>query len=161
MKVCIISAMDPKRSIGRDNSLMWSIPKDMSFFRKITMGNVVVMGRKTYESIGGSLKGRENVVLTKDKTRKIDGVVVLHSVDELLERYQNELERTIFIIGGAQIYRVILELSVVDEMYISHIKKEYPNADAFFPKFIKEEWTLKEIENYEEFFIIKYIKKII
>ncbi|MGB1517746.1 MAG: dihydrofolate reductase [Crocinitomicaceae bacterium] len=103
MKVSLIVAVDAESGIGKDNDLMWHLPKDMKFFKDKTSGQIVVMGRKNYESIPKRfrpLPKRENVVLTKNKDFEAEGCKVFHSLNECLIAYENEEERTVFIIGG-------------------------------------------------------------
>ena len=100
--------MDANRGIGKNNDLMWHLPNDMKFFKEKTTDNIVVMGRKNYESIPEKyrpLPNRENVILTRNKDFKAEGCIVLHSFDELLQHYENEEDRTMFIIGGGEIYK--------------------------------------------------------
>ena len=163
MKVCIISAMDPKRSIGRDNSLMWNIPKDMSFFRKVTMGNVVVMGRKTYESIGKPLPNRTTIIVTRNKEYFQEGCLTASSLEEAIEICKNE--KTICIVGGEQIYRQALENNLVDSLEITLVHHEF-DADAFFPKIDKTIWEEISREDFKadeknkyDYSFLKYQKK--
>ena len=135
MKVSLIVAVDAESGIGKDNDLMWHLPEDMKFFKDKTSGQIVVMGRKNYESIPKRfrpLPNRDNVVLTKNKDFEAEGCKVFNSLNECLIDYENEEERTVFIIGGGEIYRLALEEGVVDEMFITHINKAY-GADTFFP----------------------------
>lgn len=165
MKVALIVAMDLERGIGKDNDLMWDLPTDMQFFKDTTSGQIVVLGRKNYESIPEKyrpLPNRENAVLTRNKSYQAEGAKIYHSLSECLKSYSAEEERTIFIIGGGEIYRQALELDVVDEMYITHINKKY-NADTFFPEFEIKNWTSEIILNHKKdekneasFEVIKY-----
>ena len=128
--------MDANRGIGKNNDLMWHLPNDMKFFKEKTTDNIVVMGRKNYESIPEKyrpLPNRENVILTRNKDFKAEGCIVLHSFDELLQYYENEEDRTMFIIGGGEIYKEALKKDIVDEMYITKVNKSF-NADTFFPE---------------------------
>lgn len=169
MKVALIVAMDLERGIGKDNDLMWDLPADMKFFKDTTLGQVVVLGRKNYESIPEKyrpLANRENAVLTRNKSYQAEGAKIYHSLSECLKCYSEEEERTIFIIGGGEIYRQAMELDVVDEMYITHINKKY-NADTFFPEFELNNWNTEIILNHESdekneagFEVVKYIKKL-
>ena len=165
----MIVAMDSERGIGRNNDLMWHLPADMRFFKETTLGHIVVLGRKNYESIPEKyrpLPNRENAVLTRNPHFEAPGCVVFHSLKECLKHYENESERTVFIIGGGEIYRQALELDVVDEMYITHVHKAY-GADTFFPKFDAKEWHTEKImtqpadEKHETGFeILRYAKHI-
>lgn len=168
MKVALIVAMDLERGIGRNNDLMWHLPADMKFFKETTQNHIVVMGRKNYESIPEKyrpLPNRENVVLTRNEGYEAADCNVFHSLDECLSYYKNENERTVFIIGGGQIYKEALEANVIDEMFITHINKTY-GADTFFPQFNLEDWKVETVqeqvvdEKHEaSFTVIKYTKK--
>jgi len=168
MKVSLIVAMDLDRGIGKNNDLMWHLPSDMRFFKETTSGHVVVMGRKNYESIPEKyrpLPNRENVVLTRNQSYLADHCTVFHSLEECLNHYASEEERTIFIIGGGEIYRQALEMDSVDEMYISHVNHSY-GADTFFPEFDLKQWSVESIleqpkdDRHEaSFSVVRYIKK--
>lgn len=168
MKVGLIVAMDKERGIGKNNDLMWHLPADMKFFKETSTGHIVVMGRKNYDSIPDRfrpLPNRENVVLTRNKDFTAEGCLVFHSLEACLEHYKNETERIVYIIGGGEIYHQALELRCLDEMYITHVDKEY-GADTFFPKFDESDWIVSEVmehgpdEKHEVGFVVnKYIKK--
>lgn len=147
MKVALIVAMDLERGIGRDNDLMWHLPNDMRFFTETTRGQVVVMGRRNYDSIPDKyrpLPGRENVVLSRNTNFEAPNCKVFNTLAECLAYYKNETDRTIFIIGGGEIYRLALETGVVEEMYITHINHRY-GADTFFPEFDLREWNVETV----------------
>lgn len=163
MKVALIVAMDRMRGIGKNNDLMWRLPADMNFFKETTSGQIVVMGRKNYESIPEKfrpLPNRENVVLTRNTSFEAPGCVVFHSLADCLEHYLGETERTVFIIGGGQIYEEALLADVVDEMYITHVDKAY-DAETFFPEFNPAEWRIFPVlehladEKHEAGFVVK------
>ena len=168
MKVSLIVAMDLKRGIGRDNDLMWHLPEDMKFFKETTMGQIVVMGRKNYDSIPAKyrpLPKRENVILTRNKNYKAEGCLVFHSMQDCMNAYKNETERTVFIIGGGEIYKIALEEDYVDEMYITHVNENY-GPDTFFPEFDLTQWNVETIKTHEKdekneasFSVLKYTRK--
>lgn len=168
MKVSLIVAVDAEGGIGRDNDLMWHLPEDMKFFKEKTSGQIVVMGRKNYESIPERfrpLPKRENAVLTRNEDFEAEGCKVFHSLNECLIAYENEEERTVFIIGGGEIYRLALEEDVVDKMFITHINKAY-GADTFFPQFDASKWEVSHLfeqpfdERHDASFTVKqYLKK--
>ncbi len=140
--------MDANRGIGKDNGLLWHLPEDMKFFKNTTLDNIVVMGRKNYESIPEKyrpLPHRENVILTHNKDFKAEGCKVFHSFDDLLNFYTDEDERTLFIIGGGEIYKQALEKDLVDEMYITKVNKTY-DADTFFPEINLRDWRRSKIK---------------
>jgi dihydrofolate reductase len=165
MKVALIVAIDSARGIGKNNDLMWHLPNDMKFFKETTQNQIVVMGRKNYDSIPEKyrpLPNRLNVVLTRNADFQAPDCEVFTSLEACFEHFKNETERTIFIIGGGEIYKMALEHNRIDEMYITYINKEY-GADTFFPTFDEEQWKSEEIlrqdrdEKHEaDFFIMKY-----
>lgn len=160
--------MDRERGIGKNNDLMWHLAADMKFFKETTSGQIVVMGRKNWDSIPEKyrpLPNRENVVLTRNTSFTADGCRVFHSLEDCLAFYEGETDRTVFIIGGGEIYRQALDLKCVDELYITHVDAVY-GADTFFPEFDEDKWTVREIlswpqdEKNEAAFTVKhYIRK--
>ena len=124
----IIAAIGNNLALGKDNKLIFDIPEDLQYFKKVTTGKTVVMGRKTYESIGKALPNRKNIVLTRQNI-DIDDVEIVHNVDEILNR-QDE----IFIIGGEEIYKLFIPYA--DNIYLTEIDAE-AEADSFFPDFDK------------------------
>ena len=142
-KVSLIVAMDRNRGIGRDNDLMWHLPNDMRFFKETTENQIVVMGRKNYDSIPEKyrpLPNRENVILTKNTAFEASNCSVFHSLDAALSAYQSDKNRKFFIIGGGQIYKLALEAKILEEMFITHIDGNY-DADTFFPDFNESDWN--------------------
>jgi dihydrofolate reductase len=168
MAVKLIVAMDRERGIGKNNDLMWHLAADMKFFKETTSGQIVVMGRKNWDSIPEKyrpLPNRENVVLTRNTDFVAEGARVFHSLESSLNWYSGGEERTVFIIGGGEIYRQALDLKCVDELYITHVDAVY-GADTFFPEFDEDKWTVREIlswpkdEKNEAAFTVKhYIRK--
>ena len=160
--------MDLERGIGRDNDLMWHLPNDMQFFKDTTKGEIVVMGRKNYDSIPEKyrpLPGRQNVVLTRKDGFQAENCDVFNSLEDCLSFFKDETERTLFIIGGGQIYKLALEAGIIDEMYITQINKKY-GADTFFPEFDLKEWSVETImeQNVDDrheasFGVMKYTKR--
>jgi dihydrofolate reductase len=148
MKVSLIVAMDTKRGIGKNNDLMWHLPADMNFFKETTKNQIVVMGRKNYDSIPKKfrpLPNRLNVVLTRNKDFKADDCLVFNSLNDCLHYFEKELERKIFIIGGGEIYKMILDSNYLNEMFITYIDGVF-DADTFFPNFNENEWTSEMID---------------
>ncbi|NVJ98618.1 MAG: dihydrofolate reductase [Alphaproteobacteria bacterium] len=136
MSLSLIVAMAKDRAIGRDNDLPWHLPADLKYFKAVTMGKPIVMGRKTYESIGRPLPGRRNIVITRNENWQADGVDVVSSLAEakaLAEQHDEAM-----IIGGAQIYGQALEY--VDRLYITEVDLTVPDADAHFPEFGAMGW---------------------
>ncbi len=126
----MILARDKNGAIGYKGSIPWSLPEDMAFFRRVTWEGVVIMGRKTFESIGKPLPHRINVVITRQKDYEAKGCLVFNDLEEAIERTKNLGE--IFVIGGAELYKKALPLAKV--IYVTEIQAEF-KADTFFPAF--------------------------
>ena len=144
--------MDANRGIGKDNGLLWHLPADMKFFKESTLDNIVVMGRKNFESIPEKyrpLSRRENVILTRNKNYKAEGCLVFNSIKVLLKHYENEEERTMFIIGGGEIYKQFLDKELVDEI------KRYRKSLTDQVKEIKEEQKAMKLYKQNELELIK------
>ncbi|HLG24856.1 MAG TPA: dihydrofolate reductase [Candidatus Nanoarchaeia archaeon] len=145
MTISLIAAMSRNFVIGKNNSLPWNIKEDMKHFRELTLNKPVVMGRKTFESIGKPLPERQNIILTKDRNYKAEGCVIVHTVKEAIKAAGNEKE--IMVIGGSQIYELFLPIA--DMIYLTIIEKDF-EGDAFFPKLEREEWKeISRINHYE------------
>ncbi|MDD7983357.1 dihydrofolate reductase [Lentisphaera marina] len=138
MKTSMICAMASNRGIGYKNTLPWRLSNDLQHFKALTMGKPIIMGRKTYESIGRPLPGRRNLILSRDAELKIEGTECFTSYEEIRANCSNEEE--VFIIGGAQIYEILFK--EVDTLHLTLIDAEIV-ADAYFPDFDTSEW--KEI----------------
>ena len=151
--ISLIAAMTKKHVIGKDNKLLWNIAQEMDHFKSTTQGNVVIMGRKTFESIGRPLPKRHNIVITSS-AKHIDGVEIAHSIDEALVKAKKH-HKDIFVIGGAQIYEQFLPHA--DTMHLSFVKKEY-EGDAYFPHFDEKRWHITESLDYPEFELRIYKK---
>lgn len=131
----IIVAMAKNRTIGINNALPWRIPADLQHFRKLTMGHHMIMGRKTFDSIGKPLPGRTTVVITRDRNLKIDGCIVAHSLPEAITNCASDPQT--FVVGGADIYAQALDLA--DMLLITEVQQEIA-GDAWFPEFDRSEW---------------------
>lgn len=132
----LIWAMDRNRVIGKDNKLPWRLPAEMAYFREVTMGHTVVMGRLTFESIGKPLQGRRNVILTRDRSYAQPGCEIAHDVSEVLNRYGGQ---TLFVIGGAQVYRAFLPYA--EKLYVTEIDHAF-EGDETFPEFNLAQWQV-------------------
>ena len=130
-------AHDKNRVIGLNNDMPWHIPEDLAYFKEKTMGKSMVMGRKTYESIGRPLPGRQSIVLTRNKDFAAEGTVVVHELTEAIEQAEKYAEE-VMIIGGAEIFSMTLDIA--DRLYITLIQSEY-EGDTFFPSY-GPEWQL-------------------
>jgi len=134
--VSLIVAMAQNGVIGRGNSLPWRLPQDLKRFRAYTLGKPVLMGRKTYESIGSPLQGRDNLVLTRHRGWCAQGVIAVHSLEEALVRAGRAEE--LVAIGGAEVYRLVLP--VARRIYLTHVHADVP-GDTFFPDFDPTQWA--------------------
>ncbi len=134
-RLSIIVAMTQNRVIGSNNTMPWHLPADLAFFKATTLGHPVVMGRKTYESIGRPLPGRRNIVVTRNPTFRAPGCEVVHSVEEFLVQERQNPE--IFVIGGAGLYRSVLP--AIHRIYLTQIEAEIP-GDTYFPEIKTSEW---------------------
>ena len=146
----LIAAADKNWAIGKNNSLLISIPADMKFFRETTSGHVIVMGRKTLESFpnGAPLKNRVNIVLTRDKDYKKDGAVIVHDINELVCKLKEYNQDDVFVIGGGSVYKLLLPMC--DTAYITKIDMAF-DADTYIPDLDKsDEWKVEhESEQFE------------
>jgi dihydrofolate reductase len=142
--ISIIVAISEDYGIGKDNRLLWKIPADLKRFRKLTMGNSVIMGKNTWESLPlKPLPGRVNIVLTDIQGEMIESAIAAYSIEDALRKCEGD--RDIFIIGGASIYRQFMPLA--DRLYITHV---YGNtaADTWFPEIKSTEWEILEKEEF-------------
>ena len=160
----LIVAVDRNWAIGKDNDLLYSIKEDMQFFRTTTLNKVVVMGRKTLESFPNAkpLKNRVNIVLSNDKSLKIEGAIVVNSVDMLFEELKKYDTNEVFVIGGEAIYKMLEPYC--DVAYVTEIDAG-KDADRFFPNLSEmNEWTLDSSSDVKEdngikFVFNKYVRK--
>ena len=141
MIVSIIAAMDRKRGIGVDNKLPWRLSADLKRFRELTMGHHIIVGRKTFESIGRPLPGRRMIVVTRDRDYKAEGCDLSHSLEDAIDLARERGESEAFICGGAEIYAQ--SIGIVDRMYLTFVDAEVA-ADTFFPEFDEREWSERE-----------------
>lgn len=150
--ISLVAAMSKNRVIGINNDMPWHIPEELQHFKKITMGKPMIMGRKTFDSIGRRLlPGRKTIVLTRETDLVGNGFTVVHSVDEALQAAGDAPE--IMIVGGAGIYKEFLPLA--KRLYLSVISQEYI-GDAFFPEFDKTQWHLVSEDHHPKFTVQIY-----
>ena len=135
MILSIIAAMDRNRLIGNNNQLPWHLPVDFAHFKSVTMGKPIIMGRKTFESIGKPLPGRTNIVLSRDPGTKYDGAECVTSFEGAVSVVPDAEE--IMVIGGSTIYEMLMPL--VDRMYLTYVESEF-EGDAWFPEFDQQQW---------------------
>ena len=161
MKITLVAAIASNNVIGKENSLPWNIPEDLKRFKQMTSGHTILMGRKTFDSIGRPLPNRQNIVMTKDENFEREGIKVINDFDEALELIK-ESNEDIFVIGGSKIYELFEP--VANSLAITRILKDF-EGDAFFPDI---NWDLWQIEKEEKFFdeksnveckLIEYSKK--
>ncbi|OGG02645.1 hypothetical protein A2W14_01190 [Candidatus Gottesmanbacteria bacterium RBG_16_37_8] len=131
-KISVIAAIGSNRELGKNNKLLWNIPEEMEHFKTITMSHPVIMGRKTYESIGRPLPGRLNIVVTKDSKFKPEGVTVAHSIEEAISIGESKDTKEIFFIGGGDIYHQAIKLA--DKLYLTVVEGKF-DADTYFPNY--------------------------
>jgi len=140
MRLSLVVAMARNRVIGRDNALPWRLPADLAHFRKVTMGHPVVMGRRTFESIGKALPGRRNIVITHNREYAAPGCIVVNSLDEAWKAAGNAEE--VCVIGGTTLFDETLLLA--DVIHLTEVGSDV-EGDTFFPEFDRSEWNEKEI----------------
>lgn len=140
MRRSLVVAMDRNRVIGRDNQLPWRLPADLAHFKRVTMGHPVVMGRRTYESIGKPLPGRHNIVLTRDRGFRAPGCTVVHSLDEAWKAAGDAEE--VCVIGGSAIFAETLPIA--DVIHLTEVEAQVP-GDTWFPDFDRSEWREVEV----------------
>ncbi|MDD2722967.1 MAG: dihydrofolate reductase [Methylovulum sp.] len=136
MKISLIVALSSNRVIGLDNKMPWHLSADLKKFKQITMGYPIIMGRKTFESIGKALPGRSNIIISRNTDYQQGGCLVFGSLDAALRHACTESAR-VFVIGGASLYEALLPLA--DELYLTEIQQEFA-GDTFFPEVRAEEW---------------------
>jgi dihydrofolate reductase len=152
--ITIITAMTKKgKVIGKNNWLPWEIPEELNMFRALTLNSTVIMGRKTYDSVGRPMPKRNNIVLSRNPNLKDQRVEWATSIEDALQKAK-KYNKEIFIIGGNKVYELGIPFS--NKMYISFIKEEY-DGDTYFPEWNKDEWEIEKSEDHKEFefFIFK------
>jgi dihydrofolate reductase len=157
----LIVAMTEEGIIGKGNDLPWHISEDLKHFKKTTLSNIILMGRKTFESIGKPLPGRKNFILSSDPekiplaVREHEKVYIFSSVEDAVKA-ASSMPEDLYIIGGASVYKSTIKYA--NRLYISKVKKNYP-GDVYFPEYDKSEWTLIESEDYQDFTLELYERK--
>lgn len=145
--------MAADRAIGLNNTMPWHLPGDLKLFKRLTMGHPILMGRKTWQSLGRPLPGRQNIVLTRDTAFEAPGATVIHDIADLQEMELQSPE--VMVIGGAQIYELMLPH--MSALYVSEVQGEWP-ADTYFPPF-REHFTRREVqERFEGFDSVLYTR---
>lgn len=137
MKLSIIVAADENLGIGKDNKLMWHLPNDLKFFKNKTMGHHMIMGRKTYESIGKPLPGRTSIIVTRNKNYLAEGVLVVNSLEDGISLAASRGETEAFVIGGAELINDSVQMA--DCIYFTEVKSKF-DADVFLKTFDQSKW---------------------
>ena len=136
--ISLIAAIGKNNELGKKNALLWNLPADMRHFRETTKGHTVIMGQKTFESIGRPLLNRRNIVVTRNDNFQAEGVEISKSLENILESFKNS-EEEVFVIGGGQIYKQ--SINKADKLYITHVDMEDKEADTYFPEIIPIVWN--------------------
>ena len=149
MIISLIVAMAKNKVIGKDNKLPWQIPEDLKRFKRLTLGHPIIMGRKTFESIGRPLPGRDNLVLSRDPQYQAVGIQSFTSLEEVLQFCRNNYatDEEVFVIGGEQIFKQALPLA--DRIYLTKILSEV-EGDTFFPDFDEQLFRIESQESLSE-----------
>lgn len=153
--ITLIWCEDKDTGIGINNSIPWHIKEDLEFFKKTTLNHPIIMGRKTFESIGKPLKNRKNIIITRNKNYKVEdsSVEIYNDVNEVLKRYNNQ---DVFVIGGKQIY--LLFNNHADKLLVSRLPNSY-NCDTFMNDFSYSSFYISNVQEKEEFKIYEYLRK--
>ncbi|MBP1950765.1 dihydrofolate reductase [Virgibacillus litoralis] len=161
--ISLLVAMDSNQTIGAENDLPWRLPNDLKFFKEKSTGNTIIMGRKTYESMGRPLPNRKNVVITRQQIDFPDEVDVIDNVDMIREWNKENPEQEFFVIGGGIIFDQIMPYA--DRMYITWIEETF-KGDTYFPEFSQEDWNLtskvkgeKNEKNPYDYYFLQYDRK--
>lgn len=161
--ISFIVAMDRNRVIGSNNQMPWHLPNDLKFFKETTTGNTIVMGRKTFESIGRVLPNRKHIVLTKSNIDFPDEVEVVQDVESIIQLSEANNDEELFVIGGGNIFKQLLPYA--NKLYVTLINEKF-EGDIFFPKISMEEWKeiskekgIQDERNPYEYYFIQYVRK--
>ena len=158
MSISMIAAVGKNNELGKNNDLIWHFKEDMQFFKSVTTGATVVMGRKTFDSLPKALPNRRNIVISGNPNYQAQGAEVVKSVEEAVDITKDE---KVFIIGGASIYKAFLPCC--EEIYLTEIKAECEDAETYFPEFNKNDYSREVIktssENGYDFSFVKYTRR--
>ena len=139
MILSLLVAASENNVIGKDNKLPWHLPNDLKYFKNLTWGMPILMGRKTFESIGKALPGRKSIVITRNNDWQREGVEVVHSIEEAIQKAEGYGVKEIFVIGGAEIFKTALP--VANRIYLTRIHHNF-DGDVYFPQVSEQEWDL-------------------
>ncbi len=146
MTISLVVAAATNNAIGKDGKLPWHLPKDMKHFKNVTWGMPIVMGRKTFESLGRVLPGRKNIVITRQPGWKKEGAIAVKNLEDALFVARETDAKEVMVIGGGEIYKSLFEKA--RRIYLTRVEAE-PEADTFFPSLRPEEWHLMSQQNHE------------
>ncbi len=146
MPFSIIAAISKNNVIGKNGQIPWHLPADLKHFKNLTMGHHIIMGRKTFESVGKPLPGRTNIIITRQKDFDAENCIVVHSLDEAIKSVAGDDEA--FICGGAKIYKQSLDLDIAGKLYITMINEKF-EGDTFFPEINMNVWKESERRDFE------------
>jgi dihydrofolate reductase len=138
MIISIVVAVSKNNVIGKDNQLLWKLSDDLKRFKKLTTNHCIVMGRKTYDSIGKALPNRTNIIITKNKNFHVDDAIILHNIQDVIEYAKSKNETELFIIGGGEIYKQALEIT--NKIYLTKVDVDI-DGDTFF-HYNTQEWRI-------------------
>jgi dihydrofolate reductase len=141
MILSLLVAASQNNVIGKDNQLPWHLPNDLKYFKNTTWGMPILMGRKTFESIGKPLPGRKSIVITRNKDWQHEGVDVVHSVEEAITKAKDYGAKEVFVIGGAEIFNTSFDKA--NRIYLTRIHHQF-DGDAFFPEVPVKDWNLTQ-----------------
>lgn len=167
MILSIISAIGKNNEIGKANTLLCNLPIDMKHFKETTSGHPIIMGQKTFESIGRPLPNRRNIIITQNRNFKRDGLEIVYSKDELIELLEKTCDKDseCFVIGGGMIYKLFID--VADKLYITHVNAEFLDADTYFPAIDENIWQKaksspykKDEQNAYDLEFVEYTRKV-
>lgn len=155
--ISLIAAIGKNRELGRGNQLIFQIPEDMKFFKEKTRGHAVIMGRKTYESIGHPLPNRKNIIVSRNTNYNVPNEVLkATSIEEAIELVKKHENDEIFVIGGAQVYS--LAMPFADKLYLTLVDSEVPDADAFFPDYGEFKTVLSERKSSDKNYVYNFLE---
>lgn len=153
-RISLIAALDDKNGIGKEGKLVWHLPGDLPRFKQLTLGHPIIMGRKTFESIGRILPGRTNIIVSRDPMYTVEGATTVTSIEQAITVAENLDKEEIFIIGGGQIYKEVIGKS--DRLYLTLVKGDF-TCDAFFPEYSQFTKVIAKDEKEGEGYTFTYI----
>lgn len=156
--ISMIAAVGKNFELGKGNDIIWHLPSDMKFFRGTTSGHTIIMGRKTFDSLGGVLPKRHHVVLTSNTEWSHEGVEVMHSVDDVLAKY-GQTDEECFIIGGGEIYKLFLPYA--QKMYLTYVEDTCSDAEVYFPQFNSNDYAVTDLQTFTEDGISATVKEFV